>query len=147
MTSRPEDADSGPINGKSRAGRPQTQTAIGFGDAPAHHGTRVRCTRRRAASPQAVREPLQRSQSDDPPATGSKVFNRRRETALSVLARCATSPPSPIWPEDRSWFVGTPIYSNEIAVAGSRELIDTVLHDNRLSTRRATPDDDLDIDD
>jgi hypothetical protein len=57
------------------------------------------------------------------------------------------SPPSLIWPDDRSWFAGTPIYSNEIAVAGSSELIDAVLRDDRLSTRRATPADDLDIDD
>jgi hypothetical protein len=59
----------------------------------------------------------------------------------------SNSPPSLIWPEDRAWFVGTPIYSNEIAVAGPDELIDAVLRDDRLSARRATPDDDLDIDD
>jgi hypothetical protein len=59
----------------------------------------------------------------------------------------SNSPPSLIWPDDRSWFVGTPIYSNEIAVAGSREVIDEILCDRRLSARRAKPDDDLDIDD
>ena len=59
----------------------------------------------------------------------------------------SNSPPSLIWPEDRAWFVGTPIYSNEISVASASELIDAVLHDDRLSTRRAAPDDELDIDD
>ncbi|HEY6890873.1 MAG TPA: hypothetical protein VI300_23930 [Solirubrobacter sp.] len=57
------------------------------------------------------------------------------------------SPPSLIWPEDRTWFVGTPIDSSEIAIAGPSKLIDAVLDNTRLSTRRATPDDDLDIDD
>ena len=56
-------------------------------------------------------------------------------------------PPSLIWPEDRSWFVGVPIYTNEIAVAGSTVLVDAVIADPRLSARRATPDDVLDSDD
>jgi hypothetical protein len=59
----------------------------------------------------------------------------------------AHTPPSLIWPADRSWFVGAPIYTNEIAVAGSVEMVDAVLEDQRLDARRAMPDDDLDIDD
>jgi hypothetical protein len=56
-------------------------------------------------------------------------------------------PPSLIWPEDRSWFVGVPIYTNEIAVAGATAVVDAVVADPRLGARRATPDDVLDIDD
>ena len=56
-------------------------------------------------------------------------------------------PPSLIWPEDRSWFVGAPIYTNEIAVAGATTVVDEVVADPRLNAHRATPDDVLDIDD
>jgi hypothetical protein len=56
-------------------------------------------------------------------------------------------PPSLIWPEDRSWFVGVPEYTNEIAVAGTTDVVDAVVADRRLNARRATPDDVLDIDD
>jgi hypothetical protein len=55
-------------------------------------------------------------------------------------------PPSLIWPEDRSWFVGVPIYTNEIAVAGTTVVVDAVVADPRLTARRATPDDVLEID-
>jgi len=57
------------------------------------------------------------------------------------------SPPSLIWPDDRSWFVGTPIYSSEIAVGGPPAVIEAIVGDGRLSARRAGPDDELDIDD
>ena len=56
-------------------------------------------------------------------------------------------PPSLIWPEDRSWFVGAPIDTNEIAVAGATVVVDAVVADPRLTARRATPDDVLGIDD
>jgi hypothetical protein len=56
-------------------------------------------------------------------------------------------PPTLIWPEDRSWFVGVPIYTNEIAVAGTTAVVEAVVADTRLSARRATPDDVLGIDD
>jgi hypothetical protein len=56
-------------------------------------------------------------------------------------------PPSLIWPEDRSWFVGVPIYTNEIAVAGTTIVVDAIIADPQLSARRATPDDVLDTDD
>jgi hypothetical protein len=59
----------------------------------------------------------------------------------------AYSPPSLIWPEDRSWFVGAPIYTNEFAMGGSRDVVDAILGDARLAARTATPDDQLDIDD
>jgi hypothetical protein len=64
----------------------------------------------------------------------------------SVMA-FGREPPSLIWPEDRSWFVGAPIYTNEIAVAGTTVVVDAVVDDPRLNARRATPDDVLDIDD
>lgn len=56
-------------------------------------------------------------------------------------------PPSLIWPEDRAWFVGAPIYTNEIAIAGTSEIIDALFADPRLNAARATPDDALDTDD
>jgi hypothetical protein len=55
--------------------------------------------------------------------------------------------PSLIWPQDRSWFVGAPIYTNEIAVAGTTSVIDAVVAEPRLNAHRATPDDVLDSDD
>lgn len=65
----------------------------------------------------------------------------------SAMAFHYDDPPSLIWPEDRSWFVGAPIYTNEIAVAGTTMVVDAVVDDPRLNARRATPDDVLDIDD
>jgi hypothetical protein len=56
-------------------------------------------------------------------------------------------PPSLIWPEDRSWFVGAPIYTNEIAVAGTTMVVDAVVADPRLNAHPATPDNVLAIDD
>jgi hypothetical protein len=50
------------------------------------------------------------------------------------------SVPSLIWPEDRSWFAGVPIYTNEIAFAGTTAIVDAVVADPRLDARRATPD-------
>jgi hypothetical protein len=57
------------------------------------------------------------------------------------------APPSLIWPEQRSWFVGIPIYTNEIAVAGTPAVVEALMALPRLNARRATPDDVLDIDD
>jgi hypothetical protein len=56
------------------------------------------------------------------------------------------NPPSLIWPEDRAWFVGAPIYANEIAVAGTTMVVDVVVADPRLDAHHATPDDILYID-
>lgn len=67
--------------------------------------------------------------------------------SATALRQWPDTPPSLIWPEDRSWFVGVPIYSNEAAVAGTTALVDAVLRDPRLNARRAKPDDLLDIDD
>jgi hypothetical protein len=38
-------------------------------------------------------------------------------------------------------------YSDEIAVAGSSDMIDAIMRDTRVDARHATADDDLDIDD
>jgi hypothetical protein len=57
------------------------------------------------------------------------------------------NPPSLVWPEDRSWFVGAPIYTNELAIAGTTAIIDAVLSRPAFNARRATPDNVLDIDD
>lgn len=67
----------------------------------------------------------------------------------SVTAFChqQQDPPSLIWPEDRTWFIGAPSYTNEIAIAGTTALVDAVVADPRLSASRASPDDALDIDD
>jgi hypothetical protein len=56
-------------------------------------------------------------------------------------------PPSLIWPTDRSWFVGAPIYTNEIAVAGTTVVVDAVVADPRLNAHRGTPEDVLEGDD
>ncbi len=64
-----------------------------------------------------------------------------------AFARVAEDPPSVVWPEDRSWFLGTPIYTNEIAVGGSHELVAVLCADDALAARVVQPDDDLDIDD
>ncbi len=56
-------------------------------------------------------------------------------------------PPSLVWPQDRTWFVGAPIYTNELAVAGTRAVVAAVLVDPRLGARPATPADLLDVDD
>jgi hypothetical protein len=45
------------------------------------------------------------------------------------------------------WFVGAPIDTHEIAVAGATVVVDVAVADPRLTARRATPDDVLDIDD
>jgi hypothetical protein len=57
------------------------------------------------------------------------------------------NPPSLVWPEDRSWFVGAPIYTNELAIAGPSALVDTLLANTQLNAYRASPNDALDIDD
>jgi hypothetical protein len=67
--------------------------------------------------------------------------------SVTAFGHHAHNPPSLIWPEDRSWFVGVPIYTNEIAVAGTTAVLDAFIADPRLSARRAAPDDDLDGDD
>lgn len=68
-------------------------------------------------------------------------------TSVTALHHQPQDPPSLIWPEDRSWVVGVPIYTDEIAIAGTTEAIDAVLAEPRLKATRASPDDTLDIDD
>ncbi|MBO3095590.1 hypothetical protein [Cellulomonas dongxiuzhuiae] len=55
--------------------------------------------------------------------------------------------PSLVWPEDRSWFVGVPIYTREVAVGASAAVVDALLADPGLAARRVEPGDVLDIDD
>jgi hypothetical protein len=57
------------------------------------------------------------------------------------------APPSLIWPQDRAWFLGAPIDTDEIAVAAPVPLADAVLAEPHLNARRATPDDSLRGDD
>jgi hypothetical protein len=56
-------------------------------------------------------------------------------------------PPSLIWPRDRSWFVGIPIYTFEIVIAGSSSMVDAVLDDSKLDARRVGSDYELEGDD
>jgi hypothetical protein len=67
--------------------------------------------------------------------------------SATAFAHHPHDPPSLIWPEDRSWFVGAPIYTNEIAVAGATVVVNALVADPRLRAHHATPDDVLDIDD
>lgn len=100
-----------------------------------------------------AREQLATKRVERPDAEPLDVPHRRYYLWTGPL-RSATAfrhepnaPPSLIWPEDRSWFVGAPIYTNEIAVAGSTVLVNAIIADPRLSAHRATVDDVLDIDD
>lgn len=63
--------------------------------------------------------------------------------SVTALHHQPQDPPALIWPEDRSWVVGAPIYTNEIAIAGTTE----VIAEPRLNAVRASPDDTLDSDD
>lgn len=65
----------------------------------------------------------------------------------AALALRHEAVPSLVWPEDRTWFLGAPIYTRELAVGGPAHVVDALLADPRLAARRATPDDLLDIDD
>ena len=55
--------------------------------------------------------------------------------------------PSVVWPEDRSWFLGIPEYTRELALGGPAELVAAVIADPRLCARPAAPGTVLDIDD
>jgi hypothetical protein len=57
------------------------------------------------------------------------------------------SPPSLSWPRDRSWFVGIPIHTFEIAVAGSLPIIEAIVGEPKLDARRVTTDYELEGDD
>jgi hypothetical protein len=56
-------------------------------------------------------------------------------------------PPSLVWPADRAWFVGIPIYTFEIAIAGSVAVVDAILGDPQLNARCVSTDYDLEGDD
>ncbi len=54
--------------------------------------------------------------------------------------------PSLIWPEDRSWFIGIPIYSAEMAIGADERVIQSILAApsmRELSARRASRDEAL----
>ena len=58
--------------------------------------------------------------------------------------------PSLIWPEDRSWFIGAPIYTSEIALGADERVARAVLDASalrELGARRAEPDEVLQGDD
>ncbi|GIG41872.1 hypothetical protein [Cellulomonas phragmiteti] len=63
----------------------------------------------------------------------------------SALALRHEAVPSLVWPDDRTWCVGVPIHTREIAVAASADVVDALVADLGLGARRASPDDLLDI--
>ncbi|UZN03898.1 hypothetical protein [Cellulomonas sp. S1-8] len=63
----------------------------------------------------------------------------------AALALRHEAVPSLVWPDDRSWFVGVPIYTREIAVGAAADVVDALVV--RASARRATLDELLDSDD
>jgi hypothetical protein len=52
-----------------------------------------------------------------------------------------------IWPRDRSWFVGIPIYTFEIAIAGAASVVNAIVSEPKLNARRVSTDYELDGDD
>lgn len=80
------------------------------------------------------------------PERGYYLWTGPLDSALA-LEGVASDPPSLVWPDDRSWFLGAPTYSNEIAVGGSHELVEGLCADDALAARVVQPDDVLDIDD
>ncbi|WP_125776501.1 hypothetical protein [Antribacter gilvus] len=67
--------------------------------------------------------------------------------SVGALNELLSDPPTLVWPEDRSWFLGVPIYTLEAALGGPKGLVDAVLADPRLGARRADRSTELDIDD
>jgi len=67
--------------------------------------------------------------------------------AALALRATGDGVPSLVWPDDRSWCVGAPIYTREVAVGATAAVVDALVADSRLTARPATPDDLLDIDD
>lgn len=55
----------------------------------------------------------------------------------AAALRHAGDIPSLIWPEDRSWFIGAPIFTAEIAVGADERTIQDVLDAPALGARRA----------
>jgi hypothetical protein len=100
-----------------------------------------------------VREHVAADSVECPDAQPLELPNRRYYLwsgplrSVTALREKWEDPPSLVWPEDRSWFLGAPIWTNEIALGGTKLLIDAVVGDPRLNGRYATPDDMLDIDD
>ena len=104
--------------------------------------------RRRACG----RERLARDRVERPDVRPLDLPDRRYHVwtgppSSATALRHHPTPPSLIWPADRSWFVGVPIYTSEIAVAGTAAAIDAVLADPALDAHPAIPDHILAIDD
>lgn len=99
----------------------------------------------------AAQEDLARRRVERPAAARLELPHRAYHLWTGPLRSALALPhgevPSFVWPEDRSWCVGAPIYTREIAVGGSAALVDALLAAPDLAARRATPDDVLAIDD
>jgi len=48
-----------------------------------------------------------------------------------------------LWPDDHAWVLATEVDWDSTIVAGTRALIDSILHDNRFEAYEVNPDDDL----
>ena len=76
------------------------------------------------------------------------VWSGPLSSALAL--RHADDLPSMVWPDDRSWFIGAPIYTCEIALGADEHVIHALLDAptmQALGARRAERDDILLIDD
>ena len=72
---------------------------------------------------------------------------RSTATSVKIWRAMPHSPPSLIWPADRAWFIGIPIYTAEIAIGASAAMIDAIINDPAIDARRVGTDYELDIDD
>lgn len=68
--------------------------------------------------------------------------------ASATALRHAGDIPSLIWPDDRAWFVGAPIYTRELALGGDAPTVGAVVDAlSARGARTASRDEVLDIDD
>jgi len=65
--------------------------------------------------------------------------------AALAMRALHSDPPSLVWPDDRTWFVGAPIYTREIAVGAATHVVDALVANPALAARRVAPHDTLDI--
>jgi hypothetical protein len=120
-----------------------------FGPAEGPRPSQTELDRQRAEAIEKLAAQYVEEPNTTPLALPHREYYVWRGPVRSALAfrQHAYNPPSLIWPKDRSWFVGAPIYTNEYAVGGPQQAIDATLADAHLDARAATPDDRLDIDD
>lgn len=85
---------------------------------------------------------------DVPPLAlpGRKYFLWSGPLRSAAALRHTGDIPSLVWPEDRSWFIGAPIYTAEIAVGADAQIIQAVLDAPSLGARRAERGDVLEGD-